>query len=108
MRVLFDQGAPVPLRRTLGHHYVKTAREQGWSTLANGDLLRAAEQAGFEILVTTDKNIPYQQNLENHKVAIVILSRNKWSLVRLRLQEVVNAVDAAKPGCCTIVEIPPR
>lgn len=108
MRVLFDQGTPVPLRRALGYNYVKTAREQGWSTLTNGDLLRAAEQAGFDVLITTDTNIPYQQNLDSRNVAIVILNRNKWSLVRLRLQEIVNAVDAAKPGSCTVIAIPAK
>jgi hypothetical protein len=108
MRVLFDQGTPVPIRRALGKHSVRTAREQGWSTLLNGDLLRAAEKAGFEVLLTTDTSIPYQQNLENQKVAVVILSRNKWSLVRSRLQQIVDAVDTAKPGSCTVVEIPAR
>lgn len=108
MRVLFDQGTPVPIRRALRNHTVKTAREQGWSTLFNGDLLRAAEQAGFDVLLTTDKNIPYQQNLENQKVAIVILSRNRWNLVRSRLQQIVDAVDGAKPGSCTVVEIPAK
>lgn len=74
----------------------------------NGDLLRAAEQAGFDVLLTTDTSMPYQQNLEGQKMAIVILSRNKWSLVRSRLQQIVDAVDAAKPGSCAVVEIPAR
>jgi hypothetical protein len=74
----------------------------------NGDLLRAAEEAGFDVLLTTDMSIPYQQNLENQEVAIVILSRNKWVLVRSRLQQIIDAVDNAKPGSCTIVEIPAR
>jgi hypothetical protein len=108
MRVLFDQGTPVPIRRSLGKHSVRTAREQGWSTLLNGDLLQAAEEAGFDVLLTTDMSIPYQQSLENQKVAIVILSRNKWGLVRSRLQQIIDAVDNAKPGSCTIVEIPAR
>ena len=108
MRVLFDQGTPVPLRQSPRGHAVKTAREQGWSTLLNGELLRAAEKAGFDVLLTTDTSIPYQQNLEGNKVAIVILSRNKWSLVRSRLRQIVDAVDAAKPGSCAVVEIPAR
>jgi hypothetical protein len=58
MLILFDQGTPVPLRRFLAGHTVKTAAEQGWSTLANGSLLDAAEAAKFEVLVTTDKNLP--------------------------------------------------
>jgi hypothetical protein len=70
--------------------------------------LRAAEQAGFEVLLTTATNIPYQQNLGSQKLAIGILSRNKRNLVRSRLQHMVDAVDAAKPGSCTVVEIPAR
>jgi hypothetical protein len=108
MRILFDQGTPVAIRRALGNHTVKTARQEGWSALLNGDLLRAAEQAGFDVLLTTDTSMPYQQNLEGQKMAIVILSRNKWSLVRSRLQQIVDAVDAAKPGSCAVVEIPAR
>jgi len=54
MRILFDQGTPVPIRRALENHTVKTARQQGWSTLLNGDLIRAAEKAGFDVLLTTD------------------------------------------------------
>jgi hypothetical protein len=108
MRILFDQGTPVPIRQALRGHAVKTAREQGWSTLLNGELLRAAEKAGFDVLLTTDTRIPYQQNLEGNKIAIVVLSRNKWGLVRSRLQQIVDAVNAAKPGSCTVVEIPAK
>ncbi len=64
MKILFDQGTPVPLRRHLSGHDVTTAYEAGWSNLANGDLLRVAEQAGFQVLVTTDQNLRYQQNLD--------------------------------------------
>jgi hypothetical protein len=108
MRILFDQGTPVPIRRALVGHTVKTAREQGWSTLQNGELLRAAEKAGFDLMLTTDTSIPYQQNIESYKVAIVILSRNRWSLVRSRLQQIVDAINAAKPGSCTVIEIPAK
>jgi hypothetical protein len=108
MRILFDQGTPVPIRQALRDRSVKTAREQRSSTLLNGEPLRAAEKAGFDVRLTTDTSIPYQQNLESNNVAIVILSRNKWSLVRSRLQQIVDAVNAAQPGCCTLIEIPAR
>jgi hypothetical protein len=107
MRVLFDQGTPVPIRRALGNHTVKTARQQGWSTLVNGELLRAAEQADFDVFLTFQILLVWDLRV-GCKVAIVILSRNKWSLVRLRLQQIADAVDAAKPGTCTVVEIPGR
>jgi len=108
MRILFDQGTPVPIRRSLTGHAIKTAREQGWSTLANGDLLRAAEEAGFELLLTSDTNFPYQQSLQSRKLAVVILTRNKWSLVRTVLPKIVEAVRMARPGTFTIVEVPQK
>lgn len=64
MRILFDQGTPVPLRSHLTDHSIATAFEQGWSGLTNGKLLDVAEQAGFELLITTDSNLQYQQNLK--------------------------------------------
>jgi hypothetical protein len=74
LKILFDQGTPVPLRRYLGGHSVSTAFELAWSTLENGDLLQAAEDGGFEVLVTTDSKLKYQQNLADRKIAIVVLS----------------------------------
>jgi hypothetical protein len=108
MRVLFDQGTPVPIRKALAGHTVKTAREQGWSTLANGTLLDAAEEAGFDVLLTTDTNLLYQQNLEGRKIAVVILSKNRWSLVRPLVGQIVASVNAAKPGTFTVIEIPKK
>jgi hypothetical protein len=60
VRVLFDQGTPVPLRLAFKRHFVITTYESGWSTLKNGELLQAAEFAGFEVMVTTDTNLKYQ------------------------------------------------
>lgn len=74
MRVLFDQGTPVPLRKFLNPHEVETVFERGWSTLTNGDLLGRAEAEGFEVFVTTDKNLRNQQNLSGRRIAIVALS----------------------------------
>jgi hypothetical protein len=102
--VLFDQGTPVGIRDFLAKHTVKTAREQGWSTLLNGDLLREAENAGFEILLTTDKNLIYQQNLAQRKIAIVVLARTRWSLIQSVMARVMSAVDSAQPGSYTVVE----
>jgi hypothetical protein len=85
MLVLFDHGTPRGLARALQGHTVKEARAQGWDTSSNGDLLNAAEKAGFDVLLTTDTNLPHQQNLQGYKLAIVILSKNRWSLVRLMM-----------------------
>jgi len=74
--------------------------------LKNGDLLSAAEKAGFEVLLTSDKNIRYQQNLEGRKIAIVVLTIGRWEPVRRMLAEIAAAVNAATPGSCTEVAIP--
>jgi len=74
MLILFDNGTPRGLARFLTGHSVEEARARGWEELANGELIDAAEQAGFEVMVTTDKNIRYQQNLKVRKIALVCLS----------------------------------
>lgn len=106
MLILFDQGTPVAIKRALQDHTVKTAREQGWSTLLNGELLRAAEEAGFDVLLTTDINPPHQQNLKGRALAVVAINRNRWSLVKLNLDQILAAIEAAKPGTYTVVDIP--
>lgn len=105
MLVLLDQGTPVQIRRVLNQHTVKTAREQGWSTLLNGKLLRAAQLAGFHVLGTPDQNIIYQQNLANLKIALVVLTQNRWSLIEPALDKIAAAVNTATPGTYTVVEI---
>jgi len=106
MLILFDQGTPVPLRSFLIGDTVKTAAEQGWSTLANGKLLDAAEAAGFEVFVTTDKDLPDQQNLTLRKLAIVLLGNAQWPVLKSHIQLAVDAINSAKPGSYAVVEIP--
>jgi hypothetical protein len=106
MLILFDQGTPVPLRAFLIGHTVKTASEQGWSSLTNGKLLDAAEAAGFELLVTTDKNLPDQQNLTLRRLAIVVLGNAQWPVLKLHVQLAVDAINAASPGSYAVVDIP--
>ena len=83
MRILFDQGTPAPLRRHLGDHAVDTVAERGWSELGNGDLIARAEDEGYDVLVTTDQNMRYQQNLTGRRLAIVVLLSTAWPYVRL-------------------------
>jgi hypothetical protein len=107
MLVLFDNGTPRTLARYLiDHHTVTEARARGWDELENGELLTAAEAAGFEVIVTTDRNLRYQQNLDNRKLAIVVLGRGRWTLIKSHIAKVVTAVDAATPGSFTEVEMP--
>jgi hypothetical protein len=106
MLILFDQATPVPIRPYLEGHTVRTAAQQGWDKFRNGDLLAAAEEAGFDILLTTDKNMRYQQNLAGRKIGIVVLGQQQWPRLRRHILRVVTAVDAATPGCYVEVEIP--
>jgi hypothetical protein len=75
MRVLFDQATPVPIRPYLEGHDVRTAAQQGWDSLKNGELLSAAEAAGFDVILTTDKNMRYQQNLAGRTIAVVVVGQ---------------------------------
>ena len=106
MRILLDQGAPAPLRRFLEPHEVVTAYERGWARLTNGLLLEAAEIAGFELLLTTDTNLRYQQNLSDRRIAIVVLTTTSWPRIQRSVALVVQAVDSVAPGCYLEVSIP--
>jgi predicted nuclease of predicted toxin-antitoxin system len=106
VRILFDQGTPVPLRERLPHHEISTVYERGWSTLGNGELLDAAERGGFALLVTTDSNLRHQQDLRNRRLAIVVLRSTSWPRIDRAIAAVVAAVDAAVPGGYTEVNVP--
>jgi len=108
MLILFDNGVPAPLRYSLQGHTVVEAIDRGWESLANGELLSVAEAAGFELLLTTDKNIRYQQNLTNRKIAFVVLGNSQWPVVRGYVERIIVAVDRATPGTYTEVDIPFR
>lgn len=108
MRILFDNGTPAPLRHSLSGHTVVEAIELGWDRLVNGDLIAAAEAEGFEVLVTTDKNMRYQQNLKGRKIAFVVIGNQQWPTLRRYVDRVVLAVDTASPGSFAEVEIPFR
>ena len=114
MRVLLDQGTPVPVAHHLPHHTVRTASQQGWATLGNGELLAVAEAIGStpqallraDVFVTTDKNLRYQQNLSARRIAIVVVMHGQWPGLQSHVNLVSAAVDNAKPGTYTEVEIP--
>ena len=106
MLILLDNGTPRGITRSLSGHTVKESRDQGWDELSNGELLTVAETAGFEVLVTTDKNIRYQQDLTGRKIAIVVLGKGRWRLIKPMLAEVSAAVNTATPGSYTEVDIP--
>jgi len=106
MLILFDNGTPAPLRYALQAHVVVEAIERGWDRLSNGELIEAAEAAGFELLLTTDKNLRYQQNLTGRKIAFLVIGNQQWPVLRRYVERVVAAVNAATPGSYAEVEIP--
>ena len=105
MRVLFDQGTPVPLRRYLSNHRVETAYERGWSDLRNGALLDRAEAEGFELLVTTDQSLHHQQNLAGRRLSVLVLMSTSWPRIEARADRIAAVIDRIAPGACVEVAI---
>jgi len=105
MKILFDQGTPAPLRHALSSHDVATAYEMGWSQLANGDLLHAAE-ASFDALITTDLNLRYQQNLGGRRLAILTLWTTSWPKLQVHLPKIAAAIDELRPGDFVELSLP--
>ena len=108
MRILFDHGTPAPLIPFLVGHTVTKAKDAGWDRLVNGELLKAAAEAGFEVLITTDKNMVRQQNLQGLAIAIVVLGNSQWRIVQRHVRKITSIVEAAIPGSYVEIEIPFR
>lgn len=107
MLILFDHGTPKGLIRALPGHVVHTAQSRGWDTLSNGALLNAAEEAGFELLLTTDRRMRSQQNLSTRRIAFVVLTGStRWTHVRQHTGRIAATVAAATAGSYSEIEIP--
>jgi hypothetical protein len=98
MRILFDQGTPVPLRQHLTSHLVNTVFERGWSTLRNGELLAVAEHERYDLLIMTDQNLRYQQQLAARYLAIIVLLSTSWPRIQRRIEAIQAAVERVVPG----------
>ncbi len=98
MKILFDQGTPVPLREALVGHSVETAYEYGWSELSNGELLAVAAAASFDLLLTTDRNLPHQQDLSGRTLAIMVLPTTRWPQIQEHVAEIADALASVRPG----------
>jgi hypothetical protein len=98
MRILFDQGTPVPLRQHLTSHLVDTTFGRGWSTLRNGELLDVAEHERYDLLITTDQNLRYQQQLAARQLAIIVLLSTSWPRIQRRIEAIQAAVERVVPG----------
>lgn len=105
MKILFDANTPAPLARFLRGHEVVRSDELGWQGLENGALLDAAEGAGFDLLLTCDRNIRYQQNFTGRKLALVILSSNHWPTLRRVAARIATAVDFIQTGQIVKVDV---
>jgi predicted nuclease of predicted toxin-antitoxin system len=108
MRILLDHNVPAPLRYWLIGHHVDTAYELGWAEVGNGQLLRCAEAAGFDVMITTDQSIRYQQNLAGRKLALVMIGTNDWTHIRNFKSAVLDALSGIVPGAYVEVELPLR
>jgi hypothetical protein len=106
MKILFDQAVPLPIRPFLRGHVVRTAFQEGWSSMRNGDSIQAAEEAAFHLLLTTDRNIRYQQNLAGRRIALLVIDTQQWPRLRPHMELVVAAINAAEPGSYLELNIP--
>lgn len=103
-RVLFDEDVPRDLRRDLSDFYVRTVQEESWSSLKNGELLRSASRE-FDVFVTADKNLQYQQNISRFTLGVVVLAPRDTRLPSLRalLPDIRFAIATVEPGTVTRV-----
>ena len=97
MKILFDECIPHPLRRRLAEFEISTAQEMGWGRVKNGDLLKRAEGV-FEVFLTADQQLKYQQNLKGRRLAILVLSTNRWPQVKAKTPEIIAAIQSLRPG----------
>ena len=106
MRSVFDQNMPQPLLRCLHPHDVEHAFHLGWAALANGDLIAAAELAGFDVLLTGDRRLRYQQNIGTRRLGIVICTPTFWHVMRSHVADILAAIGQSGPGTFTELHLP--
>ena len=104
---MFDQGVPAPLRKHLPGHEISTAFELGWNKLNNGELIKAAEKAYFDVLITTDQNLRYQQNLTKRTLSVVVLMTTSWPKIQTKLDVISPALEAVRPASYTEIKLEP-
>jgi hypothetical protein len=106
MRILLDESTPQKLRLLIdSRHSVVTTWFHGWSGLKNGALLAAAEEAGFDLFITADQELSYQQNLRGRKIALLVLSTNNWGVVKAEFAQIASAIEAIRAGSYCEVDI---
>jgi hypothetical protein len=108
VKVLLDHNVPKKLRGMLAQHEVSTAKEMNWAELENGSLLREAELACFDLMITCDQNLTYQQNLTGRKIALIVLDTNNWKVIQREPRVVAAAIDSSGHGSFQFLELTRR
>jgi hypothetical protein len=98
LHILLDENIPAPLCHLIIGHRATPASDMGWAGISNGDLIVAAEVEGFEVLITADRNIRYQQKLTGRKLALIVLSTNIWPTIRANPAPILSAIESIQPG----------
>ena len=106
MRILLDHNVPRPLKDNLPGHDADTAADRGWQELNNGELLDQAETDGYELFLTSDQRIPFQQNLTRRNISVLILTTNSWPRLRQHLNDINQAVEAMAHNQLSQLDIP--
>jgi hypothetical protein len=107
-KVLLDEGVPHGVRGWLTDHEVVTVQWLGWDGIKNGQLLTSAKNQGFEVIITADQQWPYQQNLPEHHVGIIVITNSNWLLLRSNTvvrEALLVAVEVVQPGEISVVEV---
>lgn len=105
LKILLDECTPRIVKKRLPYWNIKTVQEMGWAGVKNGRLLKLVEDR-FEILISTDKNLPYQQNLSNRRLAVIILPSNKVTVVSLLIPAIDQALKTVRPGAFLEISLP--
>lgn len=103
MNIIFDENVPLPMRQFFTGHTVSTVQFEGWAGTENGKLIELVD-GKFDVLILADKNLRYQQNLTNRKVALIELPTNRWPILKQMIPGIINAVEKIEAGSYTIIE----
>lgn len=104
MKILLDENLPHSLRQRLGIHESYTVRYMAWAGLKNGELLRAAEEAGFDVFITGDQTLSYEQNLTGLRMSVLVLSTMDRDILKKNVAAIVTAIDTVVPGTVSAVD----
>ena len=106
MKIIFDHCTPWSLARHLKEHDVTSAKAKGWNKIKNGELLQLSVDAGYDVMITADQGIEYENNIAAHRIAVITLTSPRWPDVKKRIPEIKRALQNAKQGRAITVEIP--